>query len=385
MDTFTNEVTAVSTEDPGPATSQATVTVVAPDVTVSKTVDPQQILVGEQAVFTITVRNNNGTAAANNLQITDVLDSGLVRLSGDLPSTIATLPANGSQVYTVTVRADEDGVLGNDVTVDWREREPSQLPVASARATVEVLTPDIMLTKTTTDGSLLYTGESGTYTITVENNGAANLTNVTVTDTIPSNMSYVSSSHSGTTGTDANGNTTVTWSAFALAVGEVIERTVTLHADTVCDNCPNVARVTTDQGPEAMDEQDIQILPATGGNIRISENTGALMRVGETVEFTATVENENDITPMTQVSVSIEVSDHFDIIQSSLPTGASVSGETVTFTQIPSLAPGESRQFTITVEAVADGSGTGTAHLQYAEFGQSLSHDAGINILPARQ
>ena len=381
--TYTNTATAISIEDPGPASDSATVTVVAPDVTVSKSVAPQRILVGEQATFTITVTNNNQTAAANNVQITDVLDPGLVQLSSDLVSTIAQLPALGSQVFTVTVRADEEGFLGNDVTVDWTERVPSGLPVASARATVEVLTPDIRLTKTTRDGSLLYTGETGTYTITAENDGQADLTNVRITDTIPGNMSYVGSSHDGRTGTDANGNTTVTWSAFALPVGAVEERTITLHADTVCDSCPNMASVTTDQGPEATAEQDIQILPATGGNIRISENTGALMRVGETVEFTATVENENDITPMTEVDVSIEVSSHFSIVTT--PDGASIGGNTVTFTRIPSLAPGESRQFTITVEAVSDGSGTGTAHLQYAEFGQSLSHDAGINILPARQ
>lgn len=381
--TYTNTVEAISIEDPGPASGSATVTVVAPDVTVSKSVAPERILVGEQATFTITVTNNNQTAAANNVQITDVLDPGLVILSSDLVSTIAQLPALGTQVFTVTVRADEEGFLGNDVTVDWTERVPSGLPEASARAVVEALTPDISLTKTTRDGSLLYTGESGTYIITAVNSGQADLTNVEIIDTIPANMSFVSSSEGGRTGTDANGNTTVTWQVSALAVGEPIERTITLHADTVCDSCPNMATVTTNEGPEDSAEQDIQILPATGGNIRISENTGALMRVGETVEFTATVENENDITPMTEVDVSIEVSDHFSIVTT--PDGASIIGNTVEFTRIPSLAPGESRQFTITVEAVSDGSGTGTAHLEYAEFGQSLSHDAGINILPARQ
>ena len=384
--TFTNEVTAVSIEDPGPATSDATVTVVAPDVSVSKSVTPDTILVGQTATYTITVVNNSPTAAATNVFITDNLDpsTGLTEVSSNLPMTIAQLPAGGSETYTVTVMGVEADRYTNVVSLDWDELQFTDGRQPSASATLSVLEPNISLNKTTSDGSLLYTGETGTYTIIAENTGQADLTNVSITDTIPSNMSYRSSSHGGTESTDANGNTIVRWSPFTLAVGDIQERTITLHADRVCDSCPNMANVTTAEGPEATAEQDIQILPATGGNIRIAENTGALMRVGETVEFTATVENENDITPMTEVNVSIAVSDHFSIVAT--PDGATLSGSTVSFEQIASLAPGESRQFTITVEAISTGQAKGTANLEYHEFpGQTLSHDAGINILPARQ
>ena len=393
--TFTNEVEARSIEDEGPATSDATVTVVAPDVTVSKTVEPQRILVNDQATFTIRITNNDQNAAANNLRIRDVLDSGLSLIpdSSNLPRTIDQLPAGDYVEYTVTVQADVAGTLGNEVTVDWAERVPSGLPEAFARATVDVLTPDISLEKTTTDGDLLFTGDQGTYTITVTNTGEAELTNVRITDTIPSNLSYVRSSDSGTTSTNADGDVMVSWPAVTLAVGETIDRTVTLRAETACE-CVNTAEVTTAQGPEATDTQDITIFSATGGNITITENTNALMRVGEEVTFSATVSNENDRTPMTEVQVSIEVSDHFGIDTDSLPAGATVSGNTVTFVQIPSLAPlasSDPGQFTITVEAlplpsgVLRQSGTATAYLQYAEFEDPLIHRAGVTIVRQAQ
>jgi uncharacterized repeat protein (TIGR01451 family) len=95
-------------------------------------------------------------------------------------------------------------------------------------------------------------GETLTYTLTLTNAGGFPATGVTLTDTLPAPVTFVSASDSGTA---ANG--IVTWPPFTLAAGATTTRTVTV---TVNDPLPegvtsltNTAEVTDDgsAGPDA--------------------------------------------------------------------------------------------------------------------------------------
>jgi uncharacterized repeat protein (TIGR01451 family) len=92
--------------------------------------------------------------------------------------------------------------------------------------------PAFTLTKTTSPSSTttLHPGDPITYTMTVQNTGSGNATNVTVSDPMPTQTNYVSCS-GGTSCANAAG--TVTWSVGPLAPGD--SSTVTLTVSTRTD------------------------------------------------------------------------------------------------------------------------------------------------------
>lgn len=368
--TYTNTATAISIEDPGPASDSATVTVVAPDVTVTKSVEPVEILVGQTATYTITVVNNSQTAAANNVLITDEPDAGLTAVSSTLVPSIAQLPPGGSETYTMTVLGSTAGQFTNVVSLDWDELDPSGLPEPSASATLTVLQPAIEIVK---EGrGALFTGQEGTYTLTVTNTGDANLSGVVITDTFPSGMSYVSSDNSGT----ASGNT-VTWPAVNLGVNEVHTVSVTLRGDTA-GTYANQASVTSTEGATHNDAFSIRVRPAAGASLTIEDDFDPV-EVGDTVNYTITVQNQSPDTPMTQVEVTVEVPTELSIV--SVSGGGTQSGGTVTFPTVATLAGGDSVTFTIQVTAASAGDTVVTAELNYAEFTRSITAQQGTTII----
>ena len=358
--TFTNTATAISIEDPGPASDSATVTVVAPDVMVTKTVAPEEILVGQTATYTITVTNESQTATANNVLITDEPDPGLTAVSSNLVPSIAQLPPGGTQTYTMTVMGTEAGQFTNVVSLEWDELVPSGLPQPSASATLTVLQPDISIEKT--GRGALFTGREGTYTLTVTNTGDANLTGVEITDTFPTGMSYVSSDNGGT----VNGNV-VTWNLGNLAIDEARQVSVTLQGD-IAGTYANQAAVDTNEGANDSDTFNIVVTAAAGADINIVDDPDPAL-VGETITFTITVDNQGSTAPMTNVRVTATFDDNLNI------TGANegtISGNQVAFA-LDTLGAGQTHTYTVTTEAVEAGAPASTVTLQYAETTGTLS------------
>ena len=92
------------------------------------------------------------------------------------------------------------------------------------RISLETGTGPALLTVTKDDGITIVAPDfTTTYTITVTNTGAADLTGIVLVDTIPAGMSFVSASGGGTS---ASGK--VTWPAFDLLSGAATSFTVQL-------------------------------------------------------------------------------------------------------------------------------------------------------------
>lgn len=88
-------------------------------------------------------------------------------------------------------------------------------------------------------------GDELTYTVTVENIGEAEATDLVVTDTLPENTTYVSSSPEG-----IHDNGVVTWDIATLEPGDVVELTVTVTVDEGTENSTlvNTVHVTNPPG-----------------------------------------------------------------------------------------------------------------------------------------
>ena len=381
---WTNQATVTSAEG-ATDSAEATTTVVQPVLALTKS-GPATALLNANFDYTITV-TNNGDGAATGATVVDTLPAGLTYVSSEPAGTasgstvtwnVGDLAPDASETITLTVRGTTGGAKVNVATASsgGNSFQPE------ARATTTILVPDITVEKT--GRPAMFVGNQVTYTLTASNSGDAALTGVTITDTIPTGMSYVTSSPAGTVSDDG---AQVTWSVGNLAVGAETSVTVTLQGDQV-GTVTNTAGASATEGVTASDTLEIRVLPAPGATIQITDSFDPVSE-GEEVDFTVSVSNQGR-SPMTNVRVVVPIPTDMTFVSTS-DTQATLGGDgrTVTFLLDGSLATGESFSFTITVEAnqlpgieIRKDTVT-TATLTYDEFSEAVSTDEGTTVIEA--
>ena len=200
-------------------------------LTLSKSVDKASATIGEILTYTLDF-GNSGTAASTNTILRDTLpanttyvpnsttlngagvadvtslsplfDAAGMQVQGTGDATAGTISAGetGSVTFQVTINTPVNSTsfsqINNTVTIESTE---VTTPVSSNISTV-VLIPNLAITKSR-DVALLNAGDIVTYSIDFIDTGTANMTNVVITDTLPSTsyFSYVPTSASTTLGT----------------------------------------------------------------------------------------------------------------------------------------------------------------------------------------
>ncbi|GIW35498.1 hypothetical protein [Meiothermus sp.] len=240
----TAEVRAAE-EDPTPENNraQARLEVVAPtppprqpevELALTKTVQPARLELGQNATYTLTVRNN-GPDGATGVVLTDRLPVGLefisatpapVREGNTLTWNIGGLASGASLSFSVVVRGQVAGERTNQASVRSSERD---LDPANnqAQATLEVVASppappppppppepraDLSISKTVSRAQASV-GDRVTYTLTLVNNGPDAATNVVLTDTLPAGLASITAE-----GATLQGNT-LTWTVGSLPSG----------------------------------------------------------------------------------------------------------------------------------------------------------------------
>jgi uncharacterized repeat protein (TIGR01451 family) len=378
---------AVSSTEGASASAEATTTVVQPILAITKA-GPITALLNESFAYTITVTNDGNGVAANTI-VTDTLPEGLAHMSSDPTGTFSEEDStvtwsvgdlNPGDSSTLSLR-----VMGTTAGAKVNTASANADRVATApqfQVTTTILVPAITVEKT--GRTAMFVGNQVTYTLTASNSGDAALTGVTITDTIPTGMSYVTSSPAGTVSDDG---AQVTWSVGSLAVGAETSVTVTLQGDQV-GTVTNTAGASATEGVTASDTLEIRVLPAPGATIQITDSFDPVSE-GEEVDFTVSVSNQGR-SPMTNVRVVVPIPTDMTFVSTS-DTQATLGGDgrTVTFLLDGSLATGESFSFTITVEAnqlpgdqIRKDTVT-TATLTYTEFSEAVSTDEGTTVIEA--
>ncbi len=180
------------------------------DLAVTKTDGVSTAVPGQDTLIYTIVASNNGPSDDPGAFINDDYPAGLsctftsvfaggsalvtdfsnsVRLQQDI-----SLPSGAKVTYTVTciVDAATVGVISNSAQVATATTETDQ---SNNLATDETsLTPETDLSVSKTDGEVsVFSGENLTYTLLVSNNGPSDSSGGTVTDVLPSGLSFVSS------------------------------------------------------------------------------------------------------------------------------------------------------------------------------------------------
>ncbi len=248
-------------------TDLATVEVVGPKISIEKSPDSQEVIVGQTALFTITVTNTGDTYLAN-IVVSDPL-------CPECDVTIPSLSVGETYTYTCSCGVTEDFI--NLITVSgWYG---SYQVTSSDSAVVDAISPAISIDKSPDFQEVLF-GQTATFSITVTNTGDKTVTSVVVSDSLcPDCVENI-----GT-----------------LTVGQSYNYTCSC---VVTEDFTNVATVSGLYGAYQVTSSDAASVDAIGPSISISKSPDEQMViVGQTATFEITVTNTGD-RALTNVIVS---------------------------------------------------------------------------------
>ncbi len=276
------------TTDPNPSNNYATVTTVVAtagqaDLAVTKTGTPTTVLAGNKITYTVVV-TNNGPAAVANPVLTDTFSCTLPTPPGGTSACLtvtsttpfpsgwtcnapsggqftcngpASMAANTSATFTfvMTVAAGTaPGTTTNNAASIGPTANDPKLSNNSASAP-----PSTVASPTQSDVAILKTASPEpvnlntnlAYTLQVTNNGPAVAQGVTVTDVLPSTVTFTSVSIPASQGS-CTGTTTVTCNLGSVSVGGLVIITINVNAatftgsGTLTSNTATVSSTTSD-------------------------------------------------------------------------------------------------------------------------------------------
>ena len=170
------------------ATDTAEVNVLDPRLNLTKTADPTQVLPGDPVTYTFEASNDSTDAtvlvpiapATRATIVTDDTCSPLTYVSGDTNDDSRMEPGE-TWTYTCEKTYTTPGNVPNAAVANMEVEGAGTDVDATADEIVQVLGPDIDLTKTASRG-VVHSGDSVTYTYEATNPGDAPLDDVTLTD-----------------------------------------------------------------------------------------------------------------------------------------------------------------------------------------------------------
>lgn len=359
------------------AVGPTTVTAANPDLSITK-VASGTFALGQEATYGITVSNSSSatsTVAVAPFTVTDTLPSGLSFLSGsgngwicsasgqDVTCTnYSNLTPGSSSSFNlkVLVGSSTPSSVSNIAKVTPVNGETATANNTSSAATTAIAQQaDLAIAKTLSGA--LFSGQQGTYILTVTNNGPSAIpsgTAITVTDTLPTGLSFVSGSGDGF---NCSAGTPVTCSKTnGLSVGgqAVIALNVSVSA-TAGSPLVNTAQVTSsiadaNTNNNTSPQATTTVQSSTVG-LSLTKNHFGSIPVGGEGTYTLQVKNTGNV-PITNTIKLVDTLPSNLTLLSTVGTGWSCTGtSTVTCVTNDSLAVGATNAVDLVVKV-----GTGT-------------------------
>lgn len=384
--TITNSATVTASETDSntgnnSASENTTITPVI-DLTVSKSDNPDAVNAGATLTYTVLV-TNNGPSPATAVTLTDLLpaevsfDSGsstqgsVSESGGTVTAAIGTLASGASATVTLTTTVADSaiGLINNSVSVTATETELNSANNSDAEPTTVTPVVDVAISKSD-DVDPVDAGGTLVYTLSVSNAGPSTATGVTITDSLPADVSFVSATTTQGSVSESGGVVTVNLGTLANAGSAMVTVTVTA-ADDAVGTVTNTATVSTNEADtntaNNTTSEDTTINPVVDLVVTKSDSVDPV-NAGEPLTYTVTVTNDG---PSSATSVELTDTLPAGVSFTSVTTTAGTASESggVVTADIGTLANGASAVVTITVgiDNSTRGTITNTASVNSAE------------------
>jgi len=247
------------------------------DLSLELSAGPDPVHAGNTLIYVLTVLNTGADTATS------------VTLSHTLPAGVAFVSANSSQgscgqasgivtctlgsiaedaLATVTVVVTPPGFMTLESSASVTSAQEDPLPAnnsAVLSTTMSLLSTDgdISISKTDSPDPVAPSG-TVTYTLSVSNLGSQGVTNVTVTDTLPSEVTYQSAS--GSSWSCGHSSGTVTCTRPGLASGAAPPITIVVTAPATPGSVTNTATVSAAEADSVMSNNSASATTSVGGD-----------------------------------------------------------------------------------------------------------------------
>ena len=316
----TNEASVSADEgDPTPADNSATA-----ETTVSSTVDlelsksdsPDPVPATGLLTYTLTV-HNAGPSSAPAVQVTDALPVGVTfesatpsqgscsELAGIVDCSLGTLDNAATATVSIDVSPQSAGTITNNASVLSLIPDGDPLDNNASAETTVVPGADLSLTKTDS-ADPVFLGDSLTYTLSAANSGPDEATAVTLTDTLPGDVTFDSAVPSQGTCAESSGTVTCDLGTIADAASASVDITVTTQADGTITNSASVSSDVSDPDPsDNAAAAETTVDPVADLSVSKSDAPDPIL-VDELLTYSLSVQNAGPSTA-TNVSLSDEL------------------------------------------------------------------------------
>lgn len=273
------------------------------DLNLTKTGDADLVLVGQRVNYTL-VASNDGPDVAENVTVLDDVPASFVieetnatqgpgcAIAASLVTCVlGDLAPGANATIRIGVRPTAPGAFNNAAVVTANTSDPAaQNNFANETTGVESLA-DLVLTKDDSPDPVVV-GQTLTYHLNVTNAGPTRATNVTVQDTLPPSVTYLSSSTEQGACAQSDGN--VTCGIGEMASGARVNITIAVAPNSlgVIANTANVTADDPDPQPANNNATEITLVrePQADLNVTKTDNPDPV-GVGQDLAYTITVHN----------------------------------------------------------------------------------------------
>ena len=362
----TAEVTA-TTPDPDLANNTSTdaVTITSEaDLGITKAHVGTAFTAGQQEQYTFTVTNSGPSADTPSYTITDTLPTGVsfVSATGDASCSASgqdvTCTGGGigagdpAQVTTITVAiaGSATGTLTNTAAVAPAAGTTDPNAANNTSTDNAPVEPNADLSITKAHSGNLTAGTNQNYILTVHNAGPSNVSSFTITDTLNSNLTYVSAT--GATCSASGQDVTCTGGAINSGDDAIVTLTVSVTASAVTGlSISNTANVTPPAGvndPDATNNSSsVSNTIAGSADLAIQKTHTGNFMAGTNGDFTITVTN-NGPSDVDSFTVTDVLPASLTYVSASGDGTCAASGQTVTCSG-PEVDPTDTATITLTV------------------------------------
>jgi uncharacterized repeat protein (TIGR01451 family)/fimbrial isopeptide formation D2 family protein len=373
------------------------------DLGIVKRAEPATVIAGETLTYTLLI-SNAGPSAARPVTVTDVLpnevsfvsciSNGTCSNAGNTVTiTFPSLSVGQSEIITVvaTVSAGvpSGSIITNTATITSTTPDPNPIDNTDDVTTPVTARADLGILKDVTPVPVL-AGETLTYTLVISNAGPSVAQGVTVTDPLPTQVTFASCSSNGAC-VNAGNAFTVTFPSLSVGQTEIITVVATANANVLSGTLINNTAAVTSTTPDPNPSNNIDDATTTAealADLGIEKSvTPVPVIAGETLTYTLVYSNAGPSdAQQARITDTLPAGVTFGGVASATPAlpAPTVNGSTVVF-DLGTLAAGANGNivFTATVTGNAASVITNTAQIGSItpdpNAGNNID-DAGTNV-----